>query len=120
VAHSHDEIDALLGGGGSHPEVAEDLHGKLTNLEERWNAEAALLGFDEAMQQESDAWTREAEAAKAIFSTNATSLSGVHVKLAFMIEMCSVGPPDVMTLVPKLQSALADVAHLIDASSGRW
>ena len=119
VAHSHDEIDALLEGGSTHPEVAEELHRKLTNLEERWSAEAALLGFDAAMQQESDAWAQEAEAAKAIFSTSATSLPGVQIKLAFMIETCSVGPPDVVTLLPQLQSAFADVAKLIAASSGR-
>ena len=119
VAHSHAEIDALLEGGSTHHEVAEELHRKLTNLEERWSAEAALLGFDAAMQQESDAWAQEAEAAKAIFSTRATSLAGIQIKLAFMIEMCSVGPPDVMTLVPQLQSAFSDVANLIAASSGR-
>ena len=119
LAHSHEDIDAILGDSGSPSKYAKDLHRELAALEERWVAEAALLGFDAAMQQESDAWAREAEAAKAIFSTSATSLAGIQIKLAFMIEMCSVGPPDVMTLVPQLQSAFADVANLIAASSGR-
>ena len=119
LAHSHEEIDAILGDSGSPSEYAKDLHRELAVLEERWSAEAALLGFDEAMQQESDAWAQEAEAAKAIFSTRATSLAGIQIKLAFMIKMCSVGPPDVMTLVPQLQSAFTDVTNLIAASSGR-
>jgi hypothetical protein len=119
LANTHEDIDAILGGSGFSSEYAKDLHRELAALEERWNAEAALLGFDAAMQQESDAWAREAEAAKAIFSTNATSLSGIQIKLAFMIEMCSVGPPDVMTLVPQLQSAVDDIAKLIAASSVR-
>ena len=119
LAHSHEDIDAILGDFGSPSEYAKDLHRKLATFEERWSAEAALLGFDDAMQRESEGWAQEAEAAKVIFSTSATSLAGIQIKLAFMIETCSVGPPDVMTLVPQLQSAFADVANLIAASSGR-
>ena len=119
LAHSHEDIDAILGDTGSPAGYAEELHRKLDVLEERWSAEADDLAFDQAMQQESEAWAQEAEAANAIFSTSATTLSGIQIKLAFMIETCSVGPPDLVTLVPRLQSAFADVAKLIAASSGR-
>ena len=117
LAHSHEDIDAILGDSGSSAGLAEDLHSKLSARQQRWSAEADREDFDEAQRHEADAWAQEADAAQTIFRTPATSLVGVQIKLALMIEMCMTGMIDPAFPLPQLQSTFADVENLISTSS---
>jgi hypothetical protein len=113
LAHSHEDIDAILGEAGFPAEGARELHQKLTALEDGWRAESDRLGFDEAQRAEADAWAKEAEVASAIFSMAATSLSGVQIKLALMIQMCAAGMVDPAFPLPQLQSISTDIEKLV-------
>ncbi|MDB5393099.1 MAG: hypothetical protein JWM91_605 [Rhodospirillales bacterium] len=111
-AHSHAEIDRALATLFCPPEIGTALHADLTARQGRWDAEAASLGFDEIKQLEDEAWSQEAEASKAIFRARATSLVGIEIKIALIVELCSTGSDDPEFPWPQLRSTLADVKRL--------
>ena len=112
-AFSHAEIDRALSNVSSSPEVATALHDEFANQQARWDAEALRLGFNEVKRQEDEAWRQEAEACAAIFRAQATSLSGIEIKIALIIELCSAGSEDPDFPLPQLLSTLGDVKCLI-------
>lgn len=117
-AFSHAEIDRALSNVSSSPEVATALHDEFANQQARWNAEAMRLGFNEVKRQEDEAWRQEAEACAAIFHAPATSLSGIEIKIALIIELCSTGSVDPEFPSPQLLSTLSDVRCLIRECGG--
>lgn len=118
-AHSHEELDKLLAEYGQPLAAGKALHHTLSVLDGRWNAEADRIGYAEASRREGEAWAREANVACAIFSTTATSLSGVQVKLALMIQMCAAGMVDPAFPLPQLQSIFTDIEKLISVDPQR-
>ena len=112
AAWSHDEIDQVLAEVEDATTSAETLHSEFSARQKRWLAEADRVGFAKSVQQEGDAWARESEAASAIFHTAASSLPGVQVKIALMIQMCAAGMVDPAFPLPQLQSAFKDLSAL--------
>jgi len=111
-ALSHAEIDGALAKLSCSPEVAAALHDDFADQQARWDAEAMRLGFDEIKQQEDEAWSQETEASEAIFRARATSLAGIEIKIALIVELCSTGADDPEFPLPQLRSTLADVKRL--------
>jgi hypothetical protein len=111
-AQSHSEIDQAAAAGDCSQEVGAALHGEFATRRARWDAEAEALGFDEANRQELAAWRKEEEAVRAVFRTRATTLAGVEIKLALMIQLCVAFSGDPDFPLPQLRSTLADVKHL--------
>jgi hypothetical protein len=111
-ALSHAEIDRALTKLPSSPEIAAALHDDLANQRAHWDAEATRLGFDEIKRQEDGAWNQEAEASAAIFRARATSLAGIEIKIALIVEFCSTGSDDPEFPWPQLRSTLADLKRL--------
>jgi hypothetical protein len=111
-AQSHAEIDRALLAFPCSTEIAATLHADLSARQARWDAEAAKLGFDEVKQQEDEAWSEEAQASAAIFRARATSLAGIEIKIAVIVELCSAGSDDPEFPLPQLRSTLADVKRL--------
>jgi hypothetical protein len=112
-AQSHAEIDKALAANGNVDERKRAaLHAELAAHRTQWDAEAARLGFDEAKQKEDEAWRREAQTSEAIFRARATSLMGIEIKIALMVQLCSAGSDDPDFPLPQLRSTLADVKRL--------
>lgn len=112
-ARSHYEIDEALATNGNFDERRRAaLHSDFAHHQARWDAEAGRLGFEEIKLQEDEAWSREAEASEAIFRVRATSLAGIEIKIALIVELCSTGADDPEFPWPQLRSTLADVMRL--------
>jgi len=108
---SHAEIDQALTEPGA-AETRAALHADLAARQQRWNAEAAVLGFDALKQQEFEAWHEEDRVSHALFAARATSLAGVEAKLALIVELCTTGSDDPEFPWPQLRSTLADLRRL--------
>jgi hypothetical protein len=111
-AQSHVEIDLALARFPRSCALTAALHADFANQQARWDAEATRLGFDEIKQQEDAAWNQEAEGSAAIFSARATSLAGIEIKIALLVELCSTGSDDPEFPLPQLCSTLADMKRL--------
>ena len=111
-AQSHSDIDQAVAAGDCSQELAAALHAELAARRARWDAEAEALGFDEANRQELEAWRKEEAAVRTVFRTKATTLVGVEIKLALMIQLCSAFSDDPDFPLPQLRSTIADVKRL--------
>jgi hypothetical protein len=101
-----------MAAGDCPQQLGAALHTELAVRRARWNAEAEALGFNEANRQELQAWRKEEEAARAVFRTGATTLAGVEIKLALMIQLCAAFSDDPDFPLPQLRSTIADVKRL--------
>ena len=111
-ALSHAEIDRALKTVPRSAECAAALHTDFARHQARWDTEAARLGFEELKQQEAEAWSQEAAASDAIFRAPATTLAGIEIKIALIVELFSTGSDDPEPPWPQLRSTLADVKRL--------
>jgi hypothetical protein len=111
-ALSHAEIDRALTAAPCSAEDSAALHADFSARQARWTMEAEKLGFDAIKQQETEAWRLDTRASDAIFETQATSLMGIEIKIALIIELCSTGSDDPESPWPELRSTLADVKRL--------
>ena len=111
-AQSHSDIDQAVAAGDCSQELSAALHAELAARRARWDAEAEALAFDEANRQELEAWRKEEAAARTVFRTKATTLAGVEIKLALMIQLCAAFSDDPDFPLPQLRSTLADVKRL--------
>jgi len=111
-AQSHAAIDRAVTMLPDSIEIAAALHVDFAKQQARWDWEAARLGLVEVKRQEDQAWDQEAQASEAIFHTHATSLAGIEIKIALIVELCSTGSDDPEFPLPQLQSTLADVKRL--------
>jgi len=111
-AQSHAAIDRAVTMLPDSIEIAAALHVDFAKQQARCDWEAARLGLVEVKRQEDQAWDQEAQASEAIFHTHATSLAGIEIKIALIVELCSTGSDDPEFPLPQLQSTLADVKRL--------
>ena len=119
MAHSHDDIDQILGETNTPDATGQDLHRKLATRQREWNDESDRIGFAAAVQQEEQAWSRERQAASMIFQTPAHTLTGVQMKLALMMQK-SVDTAGGSTFpFSQLQSIFNDLTHLNEACGAR-
>jgi hypothetical protein len=111
-AQSHAEIDRALTESDCSPEISAALHVEFADRRARWDAAADRLGFNEIKQQEGEAWDEEARATTAIFQTRATTLAGVEIKIALMVQLCATGSDDPDFPLPQLRTTMADLKRL--------
>ena len=111
-AWSHEDIDRILSETKGVTSSGPALHAELSRRKGRWSAEGNRLGFDEAMENEREAWRRESDASSAIFRAAAATLTGVQVKIALMIQMCVAEAADRSFPLPQLESTFKDLAAL--------
>jgi len=111
-AQSHAEIDRALTAICSSTDASAALHADFAAQQAHWTREAETLGFDAIKQQEIEAWRLETRTSDAIFEARATSLMGIEIKIAVMIELWSTGSDDPESPWPELRSTLADVKRL--------
>jgi hypothetical protein len=112
-AWSHVDIDRVI---ECSPE-REALHAELRAQQSMWNAEAKALRFDEIKQLEAEAWDQESRASEVVFNTEATSLWGVEIKIAVILELVASGSNDPDFPWPQLRSTLRNLQNLRRAAS---
>jgi hypothetical protein len=111
-AFTHEDIDRAFAMDEQPSDAKAELHARLASHQARWDAEAGRIGFFEADRQQLEGWKKEAEATRKIFATPATTLSGIKIKIALMIQLCRTGSDVADFPLPQLRSTLADVERL--------
>jgi len=111
-AFSHREIDQALTERKQSAEAKAELHAQLAAHQARWDREARRIGFFEADRQQLGCWKREADATQKIFATPATTLAGIEVKIALMMQLCRTGSDVPDFPLPQLRSTLTDLERL--------
>lgn len=112
VAFSHDDIDRACATGKLSADSQANLHAQLSAHQALWDREGCRTGFFEADRRQLEAWKKEAHATRTIFATPATTLTGIRMKIALMVQLCRTGCEDPDFPLPQLRSTLADIERL--------
>jgi hypothetical protein len=106
------ERDRVFEWDAGREQGCDDPQINLRSQRSSWAAEAEALGLNDIELQEAEAWRDETVVSDAIFATQATSIVGVAIKIALIVELCATGPDECEFPWPQLRAVLAEIEQL--------